>query len=105
MSAAEKDATLSTQTGASGSAEKDAAPSWMSAEATALYERAEALAEQRGCVIENDCWIDCIDAAIEEVSSVTPPGEWDDCGHHPEWSSKNECRHPGCVTPPGEGRA
>lgn len=57
------------------SADYDAASSWMSPEATALYERAEALAEQRGCVIENDCWIECIDAAIEEVNGVLPPAE------------------------------
>lgn len=37
---------------------------------------------------------------------VTPPGEWDDdCGHHPEWFRKTECRHPDCVTPPATGRA
>lgn len=57
------------------SGEKDAAPSWMRPEAVALYEKAEALAEQRGCVIENDCWIDCIDAALEEVSRDLPPAE------------------------------
>lgn len=45
-----------------------------------------------------DKWQDrAVDAAL---SRVTSPGEWDDCGHHPEWSSKNECRHPGCVTSP-----
>lgn len=51
------------------------APSWMRPEAAALYEKAEALAEQRGCVIENDCWIDCMDAAIDDVTRVLPPEE------------------------------